>query len=117
MNEVKTPADMFTKNKFIDWCLKIVPEDPVTQTLYMYCLTTIVFVGLTGFSIMSWMETFSSFAFSTMFSALFMTAISLMSLFGLKQTRMAYMINKEMRSQPQQEMKVESFDEMIEGFK
>ena len=80
-------TDGLIKNGFVDWCLKIVPDDPIMQSLYVYCLSVIVFVGLMGFSIASWVQTFTNFAFTTMFRALFMTAISMLSLYGLKQTR------------------------------
>ena len=117
------PTAMFTKNKFVNKMMSVIPEDPVTQSLYMYCLTWVAFAGLLGFSITSWINTIFGFTFTMLFTSLFMTAMALISMFGLKQSRIAYHLNKEMYSQvrmeqSEQEKKVEdSFEEMLEGFK
>ena len=114
---MNNPSDGLTKNKFVDKFLNILPDNPVTHSLYMYWLTAIIFLGLLGFSVMSWREVMFSFNGMALFRSIFMTAISISVLFGLKQVRLAYHTTKELMSQPKQEMKVESFNEMIEGFK
>src|SRR5512135_904718 len=89
-----SPADAFTKNSFIDKCMKVIPEDPLTQTHYMYLLTAIVFFGLLGYAASSWWVFAHTLKLTTFFSSLFMTAIAIMSVFGLKQTRTAYLATK-----------------------
>ena len=109
-----------TQNKFVDKMMKIVPENPVSQAHYIYLLTFVVFFGLLGFSIASWVELFKVFTFTTMFRGLFMTAITVLSLFGLKQTRNVYLTTRKMfgvKGELKEEPKEESVDEMMEGFK
>ena len=90
------PADALTQNKFVDKLLKIVPENPLAQTSYLYYLSTIVFFGLFGFSIATWVQLFNHFDWTTLFRGVFMTAISLLSLFGVKQTRATYIMVRQM---------------------
>ena len=114
-----------TRNKFVDKLLKIVPENPISQSQYIYYLSAIIFLGLFGFAITSWVELFRFFSFQTMFRGVFMTAISLMSLYGLKSARNAYHTVRELyKSIPNQDeintiakMNVESTEEMLEAFK
>ena len=111
------PTQQFTKNKFVDKMMGWIPQDPLTQSLYMYILTTIVFLGLLGYAIASWWGFFTTpFQFKPLFSSLFMTAIALMSVVGLKQTRDSYHMIKMMYSNKQPELKIESKDEMLKAF-
>lgn len=115
---MSSPTDTFTKNKFIDKVMKWIPEDPLTQSKFMYYLTCVVFLGLLGYGLNAWYNFFAhSFQLSYLFSGLFMIAIALISSFGLKQTRSNYILVKQMYSMPKQEMKVESIGEMKEEFK
>lgn len=115
---MNNPSDVFTKNKFIDKLLSIIPEDPLTQTQYLYYLTVIVFFGLIGFAVATWYEVFVHFSFTTFFRGIFMTAIAFLSLFGVKQTRQAYTVTKSMMSAVKKEEpdEIESVDEMIKEF-
>ena len=109
--------EAFTKNSFIDRVMKWIPEDPLTQSKFIYYLTCIVFFGLLGYGVNSWYSFFThSFQLSYLFSGFFMTAISLISLFGLKQTRQSYLTMKAIYSTPKQEVKVETIDEMKSEF-
>ena len=114
------PTQQFTKNKFVDKAMSWIPQDPLTQSLYMYSLTAVVFIGLLGYAIASWWGFFTSpFSFKPLFSSLFMTAIAFLSVVGLKQTRDSYHMIKMMyaNSKPKDDFKVESTSEMLNGFK
>ena len=113
------PTQQFTRNKFVDKMMSWIPQDPLTQSLYMYSLTAIVFLGLMGYAISSWYVFFTSpFSFKPLFSSLFMTAIALISVVGLKQTRDSYhMIKMMYGNKPvEQELKLESKEEMLKAF-
>ena len=113
----QNPADMFTKNKFIDKMLKIIPENPVYQSQYIYYLTIIVFFGLAGFAVATWIGVVTMFTWTALFRGVFMSAISLLSLYGLKQSRASFHTIRAMYGKTQkQELKVESLDEMIAEF-
>lgn len=109
----------FTKNPFIDRCLKIIPDDPLTQSQYMYYLTVVVFLGLAGYAITSWYTFFTTWKMSSFFSGMFMIAIALLSSFGLKQTRSNYLMVKEAVKQLKidKEPKIESPEDMLKSFK
>lgn len=98
-------------NPFINFCMRKIPDDPHTQSLYVYILTWVVFIGLLGYGVISWYSFFlAGGGLKNLFSALFMTAIGLISLFGLKQTRNQYLIVKQMKENPQP---IQSFEEMM----
>lgn len=109
--------EQLTKNSFVDKMLKLIPEDPLTQAHYMYLLTLIVFLGLLGYGAVSWYQFVTTLNVKMLFSGLFMTAVALISAFGLKQTRNNYKMIKQIYSQPKQEMKIESVDDMLKAFK
>ena len=92
------PTDQFTRNKFVDYCLSLIPDDPYDQALYMYILTGMVFFGLIGYGLTSWYYFFTTMSIKNFFSAIFMTAIGLISSFGLKQTRNQFLVMKEMKN-------------------
>ena len=103
-----------TRNKFVEFWMKRIPDDPYTQSQYMYILTSVVFFGLLGYGLTAWYTFFTGLSIKYFFSACFMTAISIISLFGLKQTRAQYLVMKEMKNQPQKE--IENVDEMLKQF-
>lgn len=107
----------FTKNPFIDRCMKLIPDDPVIQAQYMYYLTFVVFIGLIGYAVTSWYVFFTTWKVSSFFSGLFMLAIGLLSSFGLKQTRTNYVMIKQAVNQLDTEPKLESPEEMLKTFK
>lgn len=116
------PTDALTNNKFIDKMLKIVPDNPVYQSQYIYYLTLIIFFGLLGYTIAIFVELFNVFAFRSLFQGIFMAAISLLSLFGLKQSRKNYVLtkslfNKKENVKPMKEDDIESVEEMLLAFK
>ena len=108
--------EAFTRNKFVDKLMSIIPQEPIIQSQYMYALTCIVFFGLLGYGLTSWYSFFTLFQIKYLFSGLFMTAIAFISFIGLKQVRDNYLMLKSLYSQPKQEDKVESKDEMLEEF-
>ena len=114
-----SPTDAFTRNSFIDKVMSFIPEDPLTQAKFMYYLTCIVFLGLLGYGLTSWYSFFTIFSLKPLFSALFMTAIALMSLLGLKQTRINYIMIRDAMEQFKKELepKIESKEEMLKSFK
>lgn len=89
-------TEAFTRNKFVDKVMGWIPDDPLIQAQYIYYLTLVVFLGLIGYGLTAWYSFITLFKLSSMFSALFMTAIGLISLFGLKQARNNYYLMKEM---------------------
>jgi len=117
---MKTPADQFTNNGFVDKMLKIIPQDPLTQAHYMYLLTLIVFVGLTGYAGTAWWDFFTTFSISSFFRGMFMLAIGFMSLFGLKQTRSAYLATKAVYGNvpkgEEPKIEIETPEEMLKSF-
>lgn len=114
-------TEAFTKNSFVDKITRMIPEDPVTQTQYIYYLTVFVFFGLLGYAGVSWYTFFTTFKLSSFFSGIFMLAVALISAFGLKQTRTAYQTTKAIYSQTPKNVKIEdtieSPDKMKEMFK
>ena len=108
--------EAFTKNSFVDKVMKWIPEDPLTQSKFIYYLTCIVFFGLLGYGINAWYNFFAHSSLSSFFSGCFMVAIAIISLFGLKQTRQSYLVMKKMYSQPKIEVKVDTLDEMKKEF-
>lgn len=110
------PTDIYTRNKFVDKMMSWIPQDPLTQSLYMYSLTAIVFFGLMGYAITSWWNLITHFKLSILFSSLFMTAIALISVVGLKQTRDSYHMIKLMYKQQNVPIQVETKDKMLEAF-
>lgn len=115
---MSNPSDVFTKNNFIDWWLNKIPQDPISQTSYMYHLTLIVCLGLFGYSLATWYEVFTIFTWTGLFRGFFMSAVSMLSLLGFKQTRQAYLLTKSMYSKKQtiSDEKLESVSEMMEEF-
>ena len=115
------PTEVITRSKALDKLLRILPDDPVLKAQYMYYLSIIIFIGLLGFSIATWYVVFVKFDFVIMFRGVFMTAISLMSLFSVKALREAFLtlrsVYSNMNNQPKQEIKLESVDEMMDEFK
>lgn len=111
---MNNPTDAFTKNSFVDKMMKLIPDDPLVQAQYMYFLTLFVFVGLLGYALTAWFYVVTAFSFKQFFSGIFMTAISLISLFGLKQTRNSYKLMKMMYAQKQPE--TESIEQMQKIF-
>lgn len=113
--------EVLTNNSFIDKCMKLIPEDPLTQSKFIYSLTWVVFLGLLGYGLNAWYNFFAhSFQLSYLFSGLFMVAIALISAAGLKQTRQGYLTMKKIYSRPvkkQEPIKVESLEEMKSIFK
>ena len=107
----------FTGNPFVTKMMSYIPDDPLTQSLYMYILTSFVFLGLLGYAVAAWWQVWVVFSFKSLFSGIFMLAIALISLFGLKQTRNSYIMTKRIYASPQKELKVESVKEMMDGFK
>lgn len=104
---------------WIDLLLRIVPKDPVMQAGYIYGLTWIIFIGLMGFSISTFVEVFRHFSFTLLFRGIFMAAITLLSLTGLKSTKQSYEMTREMYSnkgEVKQELQIESVDEMMKEF-
>ena len=99
-------------NPFFKHLTKLVPDDPLNQTQYIW----MVFLGLLGYAGMTWYTVVYQFAWSTFFQAVFMTAIAMLSLAGLKQTGNAYYMMKEMMGKPKEEIKLEDTQEMLEGF-
>lgn len=120
-------TDGFTKNPFVDKMMKLIPDHPLTQAHYMYVLTAVTFFGIIGYGLVGWYQFFTSpFNLKILFSALFMTAVGLMTTFGLKATRTAYLTQKVIWTQiakdkaekkDAQEQKEESVDDMMAGFK
>jgi hypothetical protein len=111
------PTQAFTKNQFVDKMMSWIPQDPLTQSAYMYSLTTIVFLGLLGYAGASWWTLFANpFQAKVLFSSLFMTAIAMISVVGVKQTRDSYHMIKMMYANQQPEIKLESKEEMEKGF-
>ena len=108
---MNNPTDAFTKNSWVDKCMKMIPDDPLLQSRYMYYLTVIVFTGLMGFAIATWYSFFTTWGIRNLFSGLFMSAIGLMSLFGLKQTRAIYKATKY-AYQNKPKNKIESIEDM-----
>lgn len=111
--------EQMTKNKWVDYWMGLIPEDPVTQTKFVYSLSAIVFLGLLGYTIATWYDAVVNFAFTTFFRGMFMSAICLLTLIGLKQTRNAYHITKSMYGNPipqDNTMKIESITDMMEEF-
>lgn len=109
-------TDQFTRNPFVEKCMSYIPDDPVTQTQYLYFLTCFVFFGLMGYALAAWYNLFSSFTWTGLFTGIFMTAIGLISLFGLKQTRNSYLYSKEMYGNKPQDKKLDSIDDMLKEF-
>lgn len=101
---------------FMEKLTKLVPDEPKLQSQYVYYLTTIVFCGLLGFAVSAWIVVFTHFDWRTLFQAIFMSAISMLSLFGVKQTRANYLMIKQIYSSGKPELKVESEEEMLKGF-
>ena len=104
---------------WIDLLLKIVPKDPVMQSGYIYGLSWIVFIGLLGFSVSTFVEVFRQFSFSLLFRGIFMAAITLLSLAGLRSTKQSYEMTRDMYSgkeEVKQELQIESVDEMMKEF-
>lgn len=109
--------DAFTKNSFVERIMKWIPEDQLTQSKFIYYLTCIVFFGLLGYGLNAWYNFFAhDFQLSSFFSGLFMTAVALISLFGLKQVRQQYYLLKQVYAQPKEEIKVESIEDMKKEF-
>lgn len=110
------PNAAFTQNTFVDKLMKLIPEDPLSQAQYIYFLTVFVFLGLLGYGVMSWFTFFTTWSFASGFQGVFMTAIALISLFGLKQTRNAYHMMKKVYSNKDTGVQVESVDAMLNQF-
>ena len=106
----------FTRNPFVEKCMSYIPDDPLTQAHYMYILTSFVFLGLLGYALSAWWQVIVAFSFKSLFSGVFMLAIAIMSLFGLKQTRNSYIMTKRIYAAPRQELKIETIDEMKKEF-
>lgn len=103
----------------IDKILKLVPKEPKAAAQYMYYLTLILFFGLIGYAAFAWYGFFTTWNLGSMFQGLFMLAGSLLTLTAVKQTKMSYDMMKVAYSQPkpQQEVKLESVDDMMGDFK
>jgi hypothetical protein len=79
-----------------------------------------VFIGLLGFSVSTFVEVFRQFSFSLLFRGIFMLAITLLSLVGLRSTKQSYEMTRDMYSgnkELKQELQIESVDEMMKEFK
>lgn len=112
------PNQFFTGNKFVNKVMSWIPEDPLTQSKFIYYLTITVFVGLMGYALATWYAVIFYFAWKNLFQGLFMTAIAILSLFGLKQTRKQYYMLKNMYTQQNNiKLEVESPDKMMGAFK
>lgn len=109
------PTDSFTRNKFVEKVMRWIPDDPLTQAEYLYVLTAVVFFGIIGYAFVAWYNFFASLHLTSFFSAVFMTAIGLMTLLGLKQTRSSYHMIKEMKAN--QNKPVPTMEDMLKGFK
>lgn len=110
-------TQQFTRNKFVDKMMGWIPQDPRTQSLYMYSLTAIVFIGLLGYAMASWWSLFTNpFSFRILSTCVFMTAIALLSVVGVKQTRDSYHMIKLMYANHKPEIQVESKDAMLNSF-
>ena len=116
-NTMSNPTSQFIKNGLVDKMLSWIPDDPLTQSQYLYYLSGIIFLGLLVYALTSWYNLFTQFALKTLFAAMFMSAICLMTTFGFKSTRANYLAVKAMMSQKPQDVKIESVDDMLEGFK
>lgn len=106
---------------FLDKLLKIVPDKPLLQTRYIYYLSLMVFCGLIFYAGSIWYSVFTAFRFQILFQGIFMLAIALLSLFGVKQTRNAYLMVKQLSGTTNEIketaiQKVESVEEMMDGF-
>lgn len=114
---VQDRVQAIMKLGFFDKLFKLVPDDPLIQSRYVYYLTIVIFTGLLGYATVTWYTFFTSFKLNSLFSGLFMSAIALISIFGLKQTRAVYnttkiaYANKESNNTP-----LESPDEMLKQF-
>ena len=111
------PTQAFTKNSFVDKCMKLIPEDALVQSQYMYYLTLFVFLGLLGYACVSWYNFFVAFSLKAMFSGIFMLAVALMSLFGLKQTRNMYIGTKQLYEMKNKQIDNTSLQDMYDSFK
>ena len=109
---------MMMPKKFMDTMLKIVPDEPIMQSRYIYYLTAMVFFGLLSFSVATWWAVFTTFSFQTLGQAVFMSAISLLSMVGLKQSRAGFLMTKEMvnNTKYRDRPTAETAKEMLEGF-
>lgn len=114
---INTPTDKLTKNSFIDKCLKLVPDHPLKQSQYIYYLSMIIFIGLFGYACVSWYNFATAVRWTSFFSGLFMTAVSFMSLFGVKQTRTTYKAMKAVYNMPKKDKVLESPTDMLNQFK
>lgn len=113
MSDVNTA---FTRNSFVDKVMKWIPDDPLTQSKFIYYLTCIVFFGLIGYGLNAWYNFFAHGSLSYFFSGCFMIAIGLISFFGLKQTRQSYITLKQIYAQPKEEIKIDIVDDMKKEF-
>lgn len=109
--------DAFVNNSFVGKIMTWIPEDPLTQAKFTYYLTMIVFLGLLGFGLTSWYQFFISWQIKAFFSGLFMTAVSILSLFGVKQTRVMYLATKAVYKNQKAQPKIETTEEMLNSFK
>ena len=114
---IKNPMDDMARNKFVDKVMSFLPDDPLTQTKFIYYLYILIICGLSGYAIVSWYTTFTLFNLKTLFSSVFMTAIALMTILGFKQTRNNYLMMKEMYKQKQNQEPLPSVEDMMKVFK
>jgi hypothetical protein len=110
------------KNPIVDKMLSIIPSDPVTQTLYIYTLSWVLFIGLLGYSLATWYGVIMAFNIKSLFSGLFMSAVTLMSLIGLKQARGSYLsiksfYTKQSEAPQSKEQLEEETKKLMESFK
>ena len=100
------------RNKILDKCMSAIPQDPITQSQYMYYLTMVLFLGLLGFTLSSVYGFYVMPTFKSFFTIVFMFAATAMTLFSLKSTRAAYLMALEFLGK-KEEPKEESVDTMI----
>ena len=107
-----------TGNFLLDRFLAIVPDDPLQQAKYMYYLSSIVFIGILGYTVVSWAGLLAVFEPKGLFQSIFMSAICLITLFGLKQARTSYHTTKSYFENMEQQKKepLPSVKDMMASF-
>ncbi len=109
--------DTISGNKLVNKFLDLFPNDPLTQTKFVYYLTVIIWVGLGGYAVTSWITVFTAFTWGSLFQSIFMSAIALTVTLGLKQSRNTYLMIKATMGKNASPPDIESKEEMLEAFK